>query len=138
MNNVEFLSIEIDFRTTWNTAKLMGAINLGAVMLKKDDREFILDPLQTTFTHPKGGGTNASCELDNLEDTMEDFPECVFDLTESDLMTRKFDTKTMFIEFEDHAEEDYASDVESITLTYKIGGCTYVVDLEPETFEIVE
>lgn len=137
-NTIEFLGVEINFRTTLKIKELMGVINIGGITLKKDDREYMLDPSETFFTHPDGGGTLAYCELDSFENTLDIFDDCKFDLTDADFMNRKFDTAEMFLEFEDHAKEDYASDIESITLFYKSGDCTIAVDLEPETFTLVD
>lgn len=140
-NSIEFLGVDIDFRTTLDIAELMGAINIGGITLKKDGREYMLDPSSTDFTHPKGGGTTASCKLDSFEEALDIFTDCKFNMTDADFMSRKFDTAEMFLEFEESntlGGTDYESDIESITLFYKSGGCTYAVDLKSETFELVD
>lgn len=136
LNKIEFLGVEISFRTTLDITDLIGAINIGGISLKKNGREYMLDPLSTDFSHPVGGGTLASCKLDSFENTLDIF-EGKYDMIDADFVERNFDKAEMFLEFED-SDIDYASDVESITLSYKYGSMTVVADLEPETFTIVE
>jgi len=134
----ELLSVEIYFRTKWDISDLMGVINLGAITLEKEGREYILDPSTTQFEHSNDGGTTATITLDDLETVRRDFPDCKFDLTDTDFGTRNFNKAEMFITFEDDAKHDYASDISGITLAYKQHGCTMCVDLDSEMFELID
>lgn len=136
-NTVQFLSIEIKFRTSHDIPKLMGCINLGGITLEVEDREYMLDVLTSNFENDECGGTTISCNLDNFEGTLEVFEDCKFNVTDADFSNRKFDKAEMFIEFEDSADEDYASDLDSITLFYRLGDCTLALELTPETFDII-
>lgn len=141
MKNIEFLGVDINFRTTLDIGKLMSAINIGGITIEKEGRSYMLDALETNFSHIEKGGTIAEIKLDSLENTLDIFTDCKFDMTDDDFMSRRFDVAEMYLTFEDAEDDDwvdYEGDVESITLFYKSGGCTYAVDLEPETFEIVD
>jgi len=105
----------------------VGEIDLGAVTLKKDDREFILDIVMSEW-HRDHTGTTITCKL---EQDKESFPDCKYDLTSEDLRNG-LDTATIFAEQTDKSNITVASDEIIRTLWCKSGSLTYAIDLKEE------
>jgi hypothetical protein len=97
------------------TIKLLGEItdndeiDLGAVTIKRDDREYILDVTQS-YTNTDGGFTTIETALERDD---EYFSDCPYDIPAVDLMSNE-----LVVEFY------IASDlpIESLTLFVKFGG----------------
>lgn len=144
MENLIFTLVVV-FRTTHNISGLMDNINIGAVTLEKEGREFMLDPWRTTFRNLENGGTEMRVsDFENTDEAKEIWDDVNFDLQESDVLSQQLDTATLFLETDQGSKIDYDSDVESITLfaaTKPKGlfdhATTVCIDLKPETFSLI-
>jgi len=91
---------------------------LGAVTLKRDGREFILDVCKSYQYDDDDccSGTTIQCDLEVDKDTFED---CPFDLTVEDLLS-----EDIYAEFyiSSENEEDGEFEVERMTLNFTIDG----------------
>ena len=93
-------------------------IDLGALTLRKDEREYILDSVQS-YTTTEGGFTTIEVDLEKDEEL---FPDCKYDLTALDL----FDG----VEGEFFISSDL--NVEYITLFVKMGKTTKAIDIKQD------
>lgn len=118
MKNTTILGVEIHF--LYKVDRFL--YDLGAVTLKKDDREYILDVVES-WEEEAEKHTVLGCKVVEDRDT---FSTCNYDLTDADLLD-KLDVAEIFVGGEEITEEpEYA------TLFIKQGGCTKAIDL---TFE---
>lgn len=117
MEHVEILGITVVI----DGDHMKTEMDLGAVTLSREGREYILDPIQSyrNFEH---GETKIEIDLEEEIDH-ETFPDCKFDLEEVDLMAT--DLKAEFY-FSCETEWEYA------TLFVKINEMTKAIDLKLE------
>lgn len=121
MENVNFLGVEIQIDGEVN----LGLLNLGAITLKKENREYILD-IVSSISHFEDGLTTISCKV---EVDKEIFDECKYDLTTVDLFC--LDVAEIFITTEDN-KENIEYQTENQTLFVKINNMTKAIDLTLE------
>jgi len=86
-------------------------VDLGALTIKRDGREYILDVCQS-YTTFKGGFTTIETDLVKDEET---FSECPYDITAMDLMSDDLDIQ-FFI------DGTFSPSIEYITLFVRFGG----------------
>lgn len=86
-------------------------IDLGALTLKREGREYILDVVQS-YTNVEDGFTTIETDLEKDEDT---FDECPYDLTAEDLMS-----SDLVAEF--FIGGDFTPTIEHMTLFVRFGG----------------
>ena len=79
----------------------IGNINLGAITIKKEDRECIIDIVRSKFVY-EDGITTITCEVEEDADV---FTECKYDLTAKDLIFN--DSAEVFVGTENNSEVDY-------------------------------
>jgi hypothetical protein len=109
------------------TVKLLGTRNqdedydFGALTLKCDGREFILDVCQTSWDE-SSGDAEIECYLEIDKDIFED---CEYDLTATDLYSRG-----LIAEF--YLGGTFSNIVDYIELAVKHGGCTKIIEVEEE------
>ena len=99
-------------------------VDLGALTIKRDGREYILDVVQS-YKEFKGGFTTIETDLEKDEDT---FGDCPYDITSTDLMSDDLD-----IEF--FIDGDFSANIEHITLFVRFGGengMTKAIDVQSE------
>lgn len=94
-------------------------VDLGAVYLSRDGREYILDVCQS-YTDESSGDTEIKCDLEVDRDMFED---CAFDLRVEDLYSS--DLEAIFYIATD-------LEIDKMTLFVKHGECTKVIDLEQD------
>ncbi len=107
--------IEFNLKITLDRFVERNSVNLGALTLKRDGREFILDVCQS-YTYDDedcAGATEIQCDL---EVDRELFEDCPFDLTVEDLLSEDIFAE-FFISSED---EDF--EVENMSLHFTING----------------
>jgi hypothetical protein len=92
-------------------------IDLGALTLRVDDREFILDVVQS-YSDEIEGGLRISCDLEVDEDT---FDECPYNITKDDILDCEHND--MVRELYVGGEVDF--EVVSILLHFDIDGQDY-------------
>jgi len=116
IDGVEILSLEV---VLYGERSNTDEVDLGAVTLTHEGREYILDVTQS-FTCTGDGFTQIECRLERDDDT---FPDCKYDLTAVDLMLGDVDA-TFYI----------SSDlpVEEINLFVRQGDCTKAIDVVQE------
>lgn len=85
--------------------------DLGALTLKRQGREYILDVVQS-YTNIDGGFTTIETDLQKDEDT---FDKCPYDLTDEDLMASDL-VAELFV------GGNFAPTIEHITLFVRFGG----------------
>ena len=107
IDNVEILGLTVElYGETDNSPSV---VDLGAVTIKREGREYILDVVQS-YTTPKDGFTTIETDLERDDDT---FDECPYDITAEDLMS------------DDLVAEFYIASelpVETLTLFVRFGG----------------
>jgi len=116
IDGVQILGLEINL---CGEKTVEDILDLGALTLRSDDREYILDAVASNIEH-KNGDTEVSVKLAKDE---EIFSDCKYDLTSEDLM------------FNVNGEFYISSDlhVDSITLFVKFeGGMTKAIDIREE------
>lgn len=86
-------------------------VDLGAVTISRDGREYILDVVQSTRVFEDGFTT---IETDLKED-VETFDECPYDITDEDLM--EDDVNVSFF-----IGGDFSATIEHMTLFVRFGG----------------
>lgn len=86
-------------------------IDLGAVTISREGREYILDVCQS-YTNIDGGFTTIETDLERDDETFED---CPYDITAEDLMS-----DNLKVEF--YIGGDFPHTVEHITLFVRFGG----------------
>jgi hypothetical protein len=99
-------------------------VDLGALTIKRDDREYILDVVQS-YTKFEGGFTTIETDLEKDEDTFED---CPYDITSVDLMSND-------LQLEFFIDGDFSANIEHITLFVRFGGengMTKAIDVQSE------
>jgi hypothetical protein len=99
-------------------------VDLGALTIKRGNREYILDVVQS-YRKFEGGFTTIETDLEKDEDT---FDECPYDITSEDLMSDDLD-----IEF--FIDGDFSANIEYITLFVRFGGengMTKAIDIQSE------
>lgn len=97
-------------------------VDLGALTIKRDGREFILDVVQS-YRKFEGGFTTIETDLEKDEDTFED---CPYDITSTDLMSDDLDIK-FFI------GGDFSANIEHITLFVKFPkGMVKAINIQSE------
>lgn len=99
-------------------------IDLGALTLRVDDREFILDVVQS-YSDEIEGGLRISCDLEVDEDT---FDECPYNITKDDILD---------CEHNDMVRELYVGgevefEVVSILLHFDIDGQDYQMVIDED------
>ena len=100
----------------------IGHIDIGAVFLKKDDREYILDV--TSYEIPDDTNPVITC---CIEEDLETFNECKYNLTKKDLSA--LTEATLYVSAE---PESAPFEVEWIRLYFEIDGVYDFVELEEE------
>lgn len=99
-------------------------IDLGALTLRVDDREFILDVVQS-YSDETEDGLIISCDLEVDEDT---FDECPYNITKDDMLDCEHND--MVRELYVGGEVDF--EVVSITLYFDIDGQDYQMMIDEE------
>lgn len=100
-------------------------IDLGAVTIKRGDREYILDIVQS-YTNVEGGFTTIETDLERDDDT---FPDCPYNITASDLMSNDVSVD-VFI------DGDFSQTIEHMTLFVRFNGgkgMTKAIDVVSES-----
>lgn len=95
--------------------------DFGALTLKCEDREYILDTVQTYWSE---GGGFSKIEID-LERDDEIFSTCPYDLKAVDFISKD-------LEAEYYLGGTFSNSVESITLFIKNGDMTQAIDVNQE------
>ena len=108
IDGVEILGVTV---VLYGEVKETETVDLDALTIKCDGREFILDVVQS-YRKFEGGFTTIETDLEKDEDT---FKDCPYDITSTDLMSNNLD-----IEF--FIDGDFSANIESITLFVKFGG----------------
>jgi len=103
-------------------------VDLGALTLAVDGREFILDVVQSYSQTPKETGTGTTritCELEVDEDT---FDECPYNITKDDILDCEHNdlVRELFV----GGDEEF--EVESITLYFEADGEDYQMKIDEE------
>lgn len=99
-------------------------IDLGAVTIKREDREYILDIVQS-YTKIEDGFTTIDTDLAKDEDTFED---CPYNIMAEDLISDDLSVD-IFI------DGDFSQTIEHMTLFVRFGGengMTKAIDIESE------
>lgn len=115
IDGVTILGLEIEL---YGEKTQENEIDLGALTLRNEGREYILDAVKSYIT-TEGGFTTIEVELEKDEET---FSDCKYDLQGSDL------ENGMDAEF--YISSDL--NVEYITLFVKSGDCTKAIDVKQE------
>lgn len=130
IKGVEILGVEVSFY-----CKIPhGNVNLGTVRLECEERSYVLDTIETRWSHDDGG-TLLSIKLEaGIDGCTKEECNSNFDLTEMDFFNKNV-KGTLWIE--EDIEDEYGCSVEpdSISLFYRIGGkngTTSVLDLTVE------
>jgi len=97
-------------------------VDLGALTIKRGNREYILDVVQS-YRKFEGGFTTIETDLEKDEDT---FGECPYNITASDLMSNDLN-----IDF--FIDGDFSANIEHITLFVKFPkGMVKAIDVQSE------
>ena len=101
-----------------------GNVDLGALTLSVDGREFILDIVQS-YSNETDDGLHIVCDLEVDEET---FAECPYDITKEDLLNYENNglVRTLYV----GGEEDF--DVVSIVLDFEVDGQHYQIGVDEE------
>ena len=95
--------------------------DFGALTLKREDREFILDVVQS-YTEVEGNKTKITLEVEPDEDA---FDECPYDLTKEDLLS-----DDIFAEI--FVDGTFENKIISITFFFEVDGKEYTISVEQE------
>jgi hypothetical protein len=107
IDNVEILGLTIVlYGETDNSPSV---VDLGAVTIKREEREYILDVVQS-YSTPKDGFTTIETDLERDD---EIFDECPYDITAEDLMSND-----LVVEF--YIASEFP--IENMTLFVRFGG----------------
>jgi hypothetical protein len=101
-------------------------VDLGALTLSVDGREFILDVVQSYSDELEEDGTlRISCDIEADEDV---FDECPYDITKDDLLDCEHNdlVRTLYVTGEEEFE------VVSITLYFDIDGQDYQMKIDED------
>lgn len=118
IGRVEILSVAVVF---YGKRNLNEDYDFGALTLSANNREYILDVVQTFWTE-EGGFTTVECIVREDKDT---FNECKFDLTDDDLMSHGL--HAMF-----YVGGNFSNTIEHITLFVKDGGMTKAINVKED------
>jgi len=99
-------------------------VDLGALTLSVEDREFIFDVVQS-YSEDTEDGIRISCDIEPDEET---FDECPYNLTKEDLLDCEHNNleRTLFV----GGEEDF--ELVSILFHFDIDGQDYQIKIEQE------
>jgi hypothetical protein len=106
-----------------------GIVDLGALTLEVEDRDFILDIVSSYHEHTEGmfGGdiTRITCDLEVDLDVFED---CKYNLTKEDLLNCEHNdlVRTLYV----GGEEDF--EVEQILFHFDVDGQDYTMKIDEE------
>ena len=130
IEGIEILGLEVSFY-----CKIpFGNINLGSVSLECEDRSYVLDTIETSWSH-EDGGTHLDIKLSpGIDGCTKEECNSNFDLTQSDFFNGNV-KGTLWIE--EAILDKYENEIkpDSISLFYRSGGkngCTSVIDLTVE------
>jgi len=116
INGVEILGVTI---VLYGEIEPTETVDLGALTIKRGNREYILDVVQS-YRNFEGGFTTIKTDLEKDEET---FAECPYDITASDLMSNDLN-----IDF--FIDGDFSANIEHITLFVKFpNGMTKAIDV---------
>ena len=99
--------------------------DFGALTLKREDREFILDVVQSYTDEVGDGTTRITLEVESDEDI---FSDCPYNLTKQDLLDCEHNelVKELFI------GGTFENEIVSITLFFEIDGQDYSISVDQE------
>ena len=120
IRDVEFYNVNIVIKGTQD----MGLVDLGALTLSCEGREYMLDVVQS-YSHAIENGLEIECELLPDADTFDD---CPYNLIKEDLLNHRTNglVKTLYV----GGEIDF--EVESMILDLNIQGKDYQLQIEEE------
>lgn len=114
--DVEFLGMDICFEAPIDE-KMYQQLNIGAVTLSREGREFMIDVATSILSDDK---TSINCEVKTGYEDANTFPDCKFDLTKYDIIYGV--EGRIFI-------DGNLENPKSITLFVKLGETTKAIDL---------
>ena len=119
IDTVEILSVEVVFYGERNQHE---DYDFGALTLKCEDREYILDVCQTFWTE-EDGFSKVECHLEKDVDT---FPENKYDLTKEDLILDSIDAEM-------YVGGTFSNNLEAINLFVRTeNGMVKIINVEEE------
>lgn len=101
---------------------------LGALTISHEDREFILDVVQSYTDTPDmtgDGTTRITCDIEVDEDT---FDECPYNITKADIL----DNNHNDMEIKLWVDGDVENEIKSMTLYFEADGEDYQIKVEKE------
>jgi len=113
-------------RVVFNDIVDMGDIDVGALTVTRNGRNFIWDSCSTEFYEYKGE-TTAICKMGVDKELFEEGETYNYQLTAIDLLAAKSQIHSTF-----YVGGDYTANILSITAFFKIGRLTVCIDVEQE------
>jgi hypothetical protein len=128
IKGIEFLGLEVSFYSKIPN----GNVNLGVVRLECEGRTFVLDTIETEWSH-EDGGTLLSIKLEaGIDGCTKEECDSNFDITAIDLFSGNV-KGTLWIEEDIEDEDGVTVEPDSISLFYRFNdGLTSVIELEVE------